>query len=106
MKYYLFISFIDKKTKSDGSDIDLWLHEPVNETDQELVKTYNGVLQFWINRLRSHKYLEKVALRILITPASSCSSERDLSNWKLLRCPNRNRLDDQLCDNYQSGFDH
>ena len=63
-----------------------------------LLRSEGGIIKFWLNRQDSHRYLARVALRILATPASSASSERDFSLWKLLHSPQRSRIDDETAE--------
>lgn len=75
-----------------------YLGEGVTAAEGSLLKTNNGVVDYWLTKLSSFPCLSKVALRVLATPASSASSERDFSILKFSVSKQRRNLKDDIID--------
>lgn len=93
-------SFLVSQRTEVSDEVDEFLNEKISKEDCDGLKNNNKyILKYWFDREKTYPNLSKVAIRILATPASSASSERDFSLWKLINSPLRSCLDASLAEN-------
>lgn len=90
------MSFLTTPKRKENNELVEYFNLSLTQSDIELIKTDEGISEFWLSKRDIFSKLHKVALRILVTPASSSPSERDFSILKLLVTPGRNRMKDDL----------
>lgn len=79
-------------------ELHTFLSMQLSDSDISLLKEDNGIVEFWATKTSSLPHLHRIALRILVTPASSTPSERDFSLLKLIVDPRRCRMKDDIID--------
>lgn len=75
------MSFLDCST--DNDELTSYFEDSVSTCEKEMLKTNDGVVDYWLSKQRAYPTLSKIALRIIAVPASSASSERDFSLLKI-----------------------
>lgn len=90
------MSFLTTPKRKENNELFDYLNLSLTKSEIELIKTDEGIVEFWLSKRDHFPQLRRVSLRILVTPASSSPSERDFSMLKLLVTPSRNHMKDEV----------
>ena len=74
------------------------MSENIRNAERDLLQTNDGVIDYWLLNRGTFPHLSRVALRLLATPASSASSERDFSLLKLSLSKHKCSMKDDIID--------
>lgn len=87
-------SYLGKQPKVD--EVSAYMTETVTAAEREMLQSNDGVVDYCLSTKGSFPALYKVALRILVTPASTASSERDFSLLKIAVSKHKCNLKDDI----------
>lgn len=90
------MSFLGHVTEED--DLSRYMSCAVTMADRELLQANDGIVDYWLSKRDEFPTVYQVAMRILATPASSTSSERDFSLLKLGVSKHRCNSKDDIID--------
>lgn len=89
------MDFLDS-TADDDDELEKYLSATFSKSVRQELKAIHGVALFWAKSQHAYHFLSKVALRIMATPASSATSERDFRDVNRIFTPERSTLDPAL----------